>query len=124
MHLEPSTKAFGEYECDNWQSRLGATLGTASSMAVGLLYGGTEAKLLKCAAGTLGKCGTKIAKYANLFAKEVKQVSKVEGTTLKVVENVAPQIEQKIVKNQVKNTFPKNPNDLVHHKNAYLFLGK
>lgn len=97
-----SNMVLDEYVCDNWQSRLGYGIGTCASLAVGLAYGGTEAKIIKSVASGFGKCATKIAKYTNFFAKEVKQVVKAEGTTLKVVEHAASQFEKKTVQNTTK----------------------
>jgi RHS repeat-associated protein len=57
-----SNLALGHYECRNWTQTAGYYTGTAASMAVGCLYGGTELKIA-------GKLAKKTGKFASPYIK-------------------------------------------------------
>src|SRR5690606_33151324 len=52
-----SERLCGEFKCDGWKSRMGYGLGTASSLAAGCFYGGTELKIVRGALKGLGAIG-------------------------------------------------------------------
>ncbi|CCB91993.1 putative rhs family protein remnant [Waddlia chondrophila 2032/99] len=87
-----SSWMLGDYVCDNWQSSLGYGMGTGVSMMAGLVYGGTEAKLL----GAAGKGVNRAARWLNFAEKEVKAACKMEGTAVKISRDIAPKIERNL----------------------------